>query len=129
MRYRIAISSVCFLFLSISSLANRPAFAQDAPAAPAQSSSDNSAESPQPAVAMFPHWNSSRWWVSGQANIILQWHPAFSSKYSGPNSLSAPAQSATSRVFTVYTGYELTNTTEAFVDIEDSTGGGIGNAL
>jgi len=129
MRYRTAISSVFFLFLSISSLSNRSVFAQDAPATPAQSSSDNSAESPQPAVTVFPHSNSSRWWISGQGNIILQWHPSFPSKYSGPNSLSAAAQSATSRVFTLYTGYELTNTTEVFVDIEDSTGGGIGNSV
>lgn len=81
------------------------------------------------ALTIFPHSESSRFWVSGQANIIFQWHPSFPSKYGGPNSLSAPAQSATSRVFTVYTGYELTNTTEVFADIEDSTGGGIGNAV
>lgn len=80
-------------------------------------------------MTMFPHSDSTRWWISGQANIILQWHPSFPSKYSGPNSLSAPAQSATSRVFTLYTGYEVTDTTEVFADIEDSTGGGIGNAL
>lgn len=80
-------------------------------------------------LTMFPHSDSTRWWISGQANIILQWHPSFPSKYSGPNSLSAPAQSATSRVFTLYTGYEVTDTTEVFADLEDSTGGGIGNAL
>lgn len=129
LRYRTAISSLVFLFLSISSLAQQPAFAQDAPAAPAQSSSNSTAESPQPAITMFPHSDSSRFWISGQGNIVFQWHPAFPSKYSGPNSLSAAAQSATSRVFTLYTGYELTNTTEVFADIEDSTGGGIGNAL
>lgn len=72
---------------------------------------------------------NSRFWLSGQANIILQWHPAFPAKYSGPNSLSATAQSATSRVFTIYTGYELTSTSQVFLDIEDSTGPGIGNAV
>src|SRR6185437_7763700 len=77
----------------------------------------------------FPHSDSTRWWISGQGNVVLQCHPSFPSKYSGPNSLSAPAQSATSRVFTLYTGYEITDTTEVFADIEDSTGGGIGNAL
>ena len=96
-----------------------------------QSSSDPespSAENPN-TVTMFTHSDSTRWWISGQGNIVLQWHRSFTSKYSGPNSLSAPAQSATSRVFTLYVGYELTNTTEVFADIEDSTGGGIGNAL
>lgn len=78
---------------------------------------------------MFPHSDSSRFWISGQANIILQWHPSFPAKYSGPNSLSAGAQSATSHVLTLYTGYEITGTTEVFADFEDSTGSGIGNAL
>lgn len=78
---------------------------------------------------MFPHSDSSRYWISGQANIILQWHPSFSADYSGPNSLSTAAQSATSHVVTLYTGYELTDTTEVFLDLEDSTGSGIGNAL
>jgi high affinity Mn2+ porin len=79
-------------------------------------------------LTMFPHSQTARWWVSGQANLILQWHPAFPAKYSGPNSLTTWAQSATTHVLTLYTGYELTNTTEVFTDIEDATGAGIGNA-
>ncbi|HEV2289346.1 MAG TPA: carbohydrate porin [Candidatus Acidoferrales bacterium] len=81
------------------------------------------------ALTIFPHLDSTRYWLSGQANIILQWHPAFPAKYSGPNSLSAAAQSSTSHVFTVYTGYELSDTTQVFADAEDSTGPGIGDAL
>jgi len=50
-------------------------------------------------------------------------------KYSGPNSLSAPAESATTHILTFYTGYELTPTTEVFADIEYATGGGIGKAF
>ena len=78
---------------------------------------------------MFPHSETSRYWISGQANIIFQWHPSFPAQYSGPNSLSAPAQSATTHVLTLYTGYELSPTTEVFADMEDATGGGIGTAL
>lgn len=80
-------------------------------------------------VTIFPHSESSRYWISGQANIIFQWHPTFPAKYSGPNSLTAEAQSATTHVLTLYTGYELTHTTEVFFDLEDATGGGIGTAL
>jgi len=40
-------------------------------------------------LTLFPHSNTSRYWVSGQANLILQWHPGFPTKYSGPNSLRA----------------------------------------
>ncbi|MGH9710693.1 MAG: carbohydrate porin, partial [Candidatus Acidiferrales bacterium] len=127
------------IFLSLIVLSATLAFAQS-PAAtfqPLQASVSaqisSTSESPSAkdsnTVTMFPHSGSTRWWISGQGNIVFQWHPSFPSKYSGPNSLSAPAQSATSRVFTLYTGYELTDTTEVFADIEDSTGGGIGNAL
>jgi len=80
-------------------------------------------------VTMFPHSESARWWLSGQVNIILQWHPAFPAKYSGPNSLSPGAQSATSRVLTLFAGYELSRNTEVFAHIEDSTGPGIGSAV
>jgi high affinity Mn2+ porin len=127
------------VFLAVIALTASPSYSQS-PATPAQppqastselnSSTQESAPAADSAtVTMFPHSDSTRWWFSGQGNIVLQWHPSFPSKYSGPNSLSAPAQSATSRVFTLYTGYEVTDTTEVFVDIEDSTGGGIGNAL
>jgi high affinity Mn2+ porin len=106
------------------------ACAQSQPTETTQSSpSDSSTTADDTSLTMFPHSDSSRYWISGQANIILQWHPAFPAQYSGPNSLSASAQSSTSHVFTIYTGYELTDTTEVFFDPEDSTGTGIGDAL
>lgn len=77
----------------------------------------------------FPHSESTRYWISGQVNVILQWHPSFPAKYSGPNSLSPQAQSATSRVLTLYTGLQITSTTELLADVESSSGGGIGSAL
>ena len=92
-----------------------------------QSTGDDS--DPSDPLTVFPHSETSRYWISGQANVILQWHPTFPAKYSGPNSLSAPAQSATTHVLTLYTGYELTHTTEVFADVEYATGGGIGTAL
>jgi high affinity Mn2+ porin len=92
---------------------------------PSPANTDSEAD----ALTLFPHTESSRYWISGQANIVFQWHPTFPSPYTGPNSLSAGAQSATTHVVTLYTGYELTRTTEVFADIEDATGGGIGGAL
>ena len=77
---------------------------------------------------VFPHTESGRYWVSGQSNVILQGHGAFAARYSGPNSLTNWAQYATTHVLTLYTGYELTHTTEVFADLEDATGNGIGNA-
>lgn len=96
--------------------------------APTPAAADSDSE-PSDVLTMFPHSESSRYWISGQANIILQWHPTFPAMYTGTNSLSPGAQSSTTHVFTLYTGYELTHTTEVFADIEDATGGGIGNAL
>ena len=82
-----------------------------------------------PTPTMFPHLESDRFWFSGQANFISQWHPAFHSPYSGPNSLSAAAQDATSRVLTLYTGIRLTESTEFLWDVQETGGNGIGSAL
>ncbi len=81
------------------------------------------------AVTLFPHSNTARYWISGQANIVLQWHGSFPAKYSGPNSLRSHPENATSKVYTLYLGYELTPTTEVFLDIESAGGHGLSNAL
>jgi high affinity Mn2+ porin len=80
-------------------------------------------------VTIFPHSDSSRFWISGQVNIISEWHPAFHSPYQGPNSLSPEAQDASSRVLTLYTGVELSATSELLCDIQETGGHGIGEAL
>jgi high affinity Mn2+ porin len=80
-------------------------------------------------LTVFPHSDTAPFWFSGQANIVLQWHPRFPAKYSGPNSLTPWTQSATTHILTFYAGYELTQTTEVFLDVEYATGGGIGTAL
>jgi high affinity Mn2+ porin len=80
-------------------------------------------------LTLFPHSETSRYWISGQANVVFQWHPTFYAKYTGANSLTPGAQSATTHVLTLYTGYELTGTTEVFADVEYATGGGIGSAF
>jgi carbohydrate-selective porin OprB len=78
---------------------------------------------------MFPHPETDRLWLSGQANFISQWHPAFHSPYQGANSLSPEAQDATSRVLTLYTGLRLTDTTELLCDVQETGGHGLGEAL
>ena len=100
--------------------------APDAGANPDQGAGADSSQGDP--VTVFPHSESGRYWVSGQVNIILQGHPGFPAKYSGSSSLTPWAQSATTHVMTLYTGYRLTPTTEVFADLEDATGNGIGNA-
>ena len=125
--------AVCFALASLAFAAlNPPLCAQDAPAAPASvpsaapDTSDTSGDSP---VTLFPHSDTSRWWISGQANIILQWHPAFHSPYSGANSFRAAGENDTSRVYTLYAGFALTHTTEIFADAESAGGHGLSQAL
>src|SRR6266481_4960904 len=82
-----------------------------------------------PIPVMFPHPETDRLWVSGQANFISQWHPAFHSPYQGRNSLSPQAQDASSRVLTLYTGLRFTNSAELLCDVQETGGHGIGEAL
>jgi high affinity Mn2+ porin len=93
----------------------------------AQESTDEAQESAPATV--FPHSETTRWWVSGQVNIVFQAHPAFHALYSGPNSLSARGEHATSQVLTLYTGYQLAKHTEALFDLESAGGRGISDAL
>jgi hypothetical protein len=80
-------------------------------------------------VTMFPHSQTARWWVSGQSNVVFQEHPAFHAAYSGPNSLQAQAEHATSNLETLYLGYQLGRGAEALVNVESTGGRGLSNAL
>ncbi|MGA8212907.1 MAG: carbohydrate porin [Candidatus Sulfotelmatobacter sp.] len=79
--------------------------------------------------AMLPHFKETRFWLSGQANFILQTHPPFPAAYSGKNSLSPNFEEATSRVLTLYTGVRFNNSTELLVDIEEAGGAALSAGL
>jgi high affinity Mn2+ porin len=93
----------------------------------AQTEADDQQESA--ATTVFPHSETARWWISGQVNVVFQWHPSFHALYSGPNSLNARHEHAASRVLTLYTGYQLSQRTEALFDLESAGGKGLSNAL
>jgi high affinity Mn2+ porin len=120
---------LCFLaltfveFIPSGRCQNPPAGQPQTQAAPA----DEPATEEPP--TLFPHFESDRIWLSGQANIISQWHPAFHSPYRGPNSLSPAAQDASSRVLTLLTGWRASHTTEFLFDLQETGGHGIGEAL
>jgi hypothetical protein len=102
-------------FLSLLILTSWPVLAQSGDAdAPAVSSQDS-------------FWD--RLWVSAQANFIRQQHSAFDAKYSGPNSFESDKEHATSRVETLYTGFQITKQIEILFDIESAGGAGLSNAL
>ncbi len=73
--------------------------------------------------------SSPAWWLSGQVNVIYEWHPAFRAAYSGPNSLRPVREHATSFVATLYTGISVGPRTEILVDLESAGGGGISQAF
>jgi high affinity Mn2+ porin len=120
------VASLCLLMLRAP--LGRAQEASGDPPPSATTPSDPIAETDTPA-AMFPHPETDRLWLSGQANFISQWHPGFHSPYSGKNSLSAEAQDATSRVLTLFTGLRLSSTTELLCDVQETGGNGIGAAL
>jgi hypothetical protein len=112
------------LFLAFLMVALAPPFAQEtfaqetqtpAPSSSSGSSSDDSL------------W--SRFWVSMQANFIRQQQPSFPALYSGPNSFSSDKEHATSRVETLYTGFQITKQLDFIFDIESAGGAGLSNAL
>jgi len=118
--------AVSFCLLSLVLLAGR-AFAQILDVTEPQkpdSVSDAKTES------MFPHtFDHGKLFLAGQINFIFQTHPPFGAKYTGPNSLQPYYEKATSRVMTLYTGYQFTPTMEALVDVEETGGQGLSQAL
>lgn len=95
----------------------------------AQSPSPGSSSDSAPATTMFPHDDSTAWWVSGQINLIAQAHDAFPASYSGPHSFLAIPEQTLSRVFTLYTGLRLGHGWEAFADVESAGGRGLSDAF
>jgi high affinity Mn2+ porin len=102
---------------------------QQQDATPPQGSAPDQTADTESATTLFPHLESDRFWISGQANFILQGHPTFPAEYSGPHSLSPEGQSASSRVLDLDLGARISNATEFILDIEETGGRGIGNAF
>jgi len=86
-----------------------------------------------PILTMAPHSESAPWWVSGQANSILQMHGHFHSPYEGDNSLQNIFETKASEVATLYLGYQLhpdsRYNTDLIADFENAGGRGISLAL
>lgn len=118
--------ATCALFGALSFAAGGLQAQESQVQSPAPSQEDAATDA---TPAMFPHPETDRVWISGQANFVSQWHPAFHSPYQGPNSLSPQAQDATSRVLTLFTGLRFTDTMELLCDVQETGGHGLGEAL
>lgn len=104
-----------------------------APAARSQDASTSASSTPDapapPPDTFFEHSNTAKWWISGQANFVFQAHGGFYAAYSGPNSLKNTPEQAISRVLTLFTGYEFTQNSVLYLDVEEAGWGGISGAL
>ena len=84
-------------------------------------------------TTVFPHADTTRWLLLGQANIIFQAHPGFHAPYSGQNSLLARGEYKTSLVGTIFTAYQINPhpryATDAVFDVEATGGRGVSEAL
>ena len=82
---------------------------------------------------MFPHPGDSRYWISGQANIIFQGRLPFHSAYEGSNSFRNSAESKTSLVGTLFAGLRVNRSvrydTDLILDFESAGGRGLSQAL
>ena len=82
---------------------------------------------------MFHHPEDSRYWLSGQANVIFQGRIPFHSLYEGPNSFRNSAEYKTSMVGTFYTALRRNRSvrynTDFIFDMESAAGRGLSQAL
>src|SRR5262249_31291801 len=88
-------------------------------------STDTPSDKKDDPATLFPHSNTSRYWISGQSNTVFQAHPAFHAKYTGPNSLLPRGEYKTSLVETLYLGFQASKNTELIFDVESTGGRGI----
>lgn len=86
-----------------------------------------------PVLTMAPHPEGVRYWISGQANVILQGRLPFHSPYEGPNSFRNSAEYKTSLLGTLYTAVRPTRSiryaTDFILNVESAGGRGLSEAL
>jgi high affinity Mn2+ porin len=84
-------------------------------------------------VSMFAHSSATRYWISGQLNVIFQAKPGFHSSYEGPNSFDNASEYKTSILDTLFLGMQphrhLRYNTDFILDVEESGGRGLSQAL
>src|SRR5258708_20088842 len=86
-------------------------------ARPASAAAQSTPDAPAAAATtMFSHPDNSRWWLSGQVNLISQAHGKFTSPYEGDNSLRPKPEQALSRWWTLYTGLNPSRHTKLLFD-------------
>src|SRR5439155_25443926 len=86
--FRLPRTARVILWMTVSLMATRSAGAQ----------TDDPRTSPE-ATTIFSHDGSNAWWLSGQINLIGQWHGGFRSTYEGPKSVRPTPEHAVSHLW------------------------------
>ena len=68
--------------------ANPPGNAPSQPSTEGTATASDDSED-KDVLTLFPHSQTSRYWISGQANVVFQWHDTFPAAFSGKNSFRA----------------------------------------
>jgi len=118
-----------FALIAVAGWACAQAPAGDASAQPPAAPETQNA----PIVTMAPHPENSRWWLSGQANIIIQGDLPFHSPYEGANSFIGRGEYKVSLVGTLFAAVRPTRSirynTDLILDFESAGGRGLSEAL
>jgi hypothetical protein len=80
-------------------------------------------------MSFVDHEGMGNWWLGGEINSILQFHPPFHSPYMGKNSLHGDAEVALSGLATGFVSYTPWPMTELILDPEVALGGGLSGAV
>ena len=122
-----------FLLVSVAVLCPSPVWAQQTTPSNTDATNSDTPKTEQlpetDTQTIFPHSDTSRYWLSGQINIIPQGHGSFRALYSGPNSLNPNSEIRASRIFTLYTALRLNHSSDIVFDLEEASGNGISNSL
>jgi high affinity Mn2+ porin len=126
------IAAILLLAISVVANAQEQEVVDDRPGRPAKLP-----EAPTPAdetvPTMFPHSETSRFYIAGQANIIFQADGPFHSPYEGTNSFIGRGEYKVSLLGTLYLGAQLRRDpkteTDALFNLESAGGRGLSEAL
>jgi high affinity Mn2+ porin len=108
--------------IALAFLCPQAAPAQDRGPQPAYVNGQQPAGDPQAPAA-------EDWAVHGQTTFVAQYHPAFSARFSGPNSLTPKNQARETYDLTLYAGVRLWSGAEIWVNPELDQGFGLSTTL
>ena len=126
------IAAVLLLAISVVANAQEQDLTDDRPGRPAKLP-EAPAPTDESAPTMFPHSETSRFYIAGQANIILQADGPFHSPYEGTNSFIGRGEYKTSLLGTLYLAAQVRRDpkteTDALFNLESAGGRGLSEAL